>query len=322
MRLTNNIISKNYLKNLNSSLDELNGLNEQITAKRRYMKVSDDPATAIKAMKVRKNLSKIDLYTNSLSDAQGIIDQYESTIASINDVMQEAVANVLQGITGTSDSSSRAAVASALRGYQETILAAANTKYGDDYIFAGEYVENAPFSMDNSGNLMYNGQNVNTGTFGNEYRYIDIGMGISIDSSGNVAQKTAFNISNSGAQLLGSGVDADGVPQNIYNLLGAIAEKLENNDMTNIEAYSNSLSEKANDIRLKYVEVGEKSNFIEFFSDRLAAEKINASQRQNDLESIDYEEAIISYKEQELAYNACLQMGTKILQYSLMDYLK
>ncbi|MDD4164766.1 MAG: hypothetical protein PHD46_04730 [Eubacteriales bacterium] len=322
MRMTNRMMSNSYLKNLNNSLEKMNETNYLITAERSYMKLSDDPATALKAMKVRKSLSRIEIYENNLSDAQGIIDQYESTISSINSISKEALAQVLQGITGTSDINVKKTVAKTLRGFQETILAAANTKYGDDYIFGGDQVGKAPFSLDGSGNLLYNGQNVETGTFHDEFRYIDVGIGLDVDASGNVAPKSAFNVSTSGAVLLGTGVDGNGITNNLHNLLGDIAEKFENDDLSDIQLYSDKLNEKASDIRIQYVSIGAKSDYISFFSERLYSEKTNAAKRQSELEGINLEEAIIIFSEQELAYNACLQMGSKLLQPSLMDYLR
>lgn len=321
MRMTNSMMSNSYLNNLNTSSERMNTTNNLITAERSYLKISDDPATALKAMKVRKNLSRIEIYKDNLSDAQGIVDQYESSISSINTIAKEALAQVLQGITGTGDIDVKKTVASTLRGYQDTILAASNTKYGDDYIFGGEQVGTTPFTLDGSGNLLYNGQNVNTGTFEDEFRYIDVGVGLDVDGGGNVSPKSAFNVSTAGSKLLGTGVDANGITNNLYNLLGDIADKLEAGDLGDIQLYSDKLDDKAADIRIQYVSIGAKSDYITYFSDRLKAEQTNGSKRQSELEGIHVEEAIIVFGEQELAYNACLQMGTKLLQPSLMDYL-
>ncbi|HBL83433.1 MAG: hypothetical protein A2Y17_04270 [Clostridiales bacterium GWF2_38_85] len=321
MRLTNNIISKNYIKNLHESLTDLNASNTRVTAERRYMKISEDPATALKAMKIRKNLSRLDMYKENLSDAQGLLNQYESTISNINDIVTEALAQVSQGTTGTSDSAVRITVANTLRGYQESILAAANTRYAGDYLFGGENVGDIPFLTADNGELLYHGESMNTGSFSDEYRFIDIGIGLTLGDGGVVEPKSAMNIANTGAALLGAGVDENGITNNLYNLLGKIADKLENNDIDDIRIYSDKLNDKADDIRLQYVSIGEKTNFISYFTGRIESEKLNATEKQTELEGINIEEAIIAFNQQELAYNACLQMGTKILQPSLLDFL-
>ncbi len=320
MRLTNAMISGNYLKNLNRNTKELTELNTKVTAQRKFLKMSDDPAAALSAFGVRKHLSRISLYTNTLGESRGLLDEAEISLSSINDTVSEAMSQVMQGITGTSDETAKKTIAAALRSHQEMIMGAANAKFSDKYIFGGEGFENMPFTLDGSGNLLYRGQNVDTGSFGPERRYVDVGLGLSI-SGGTVASQSALDTAYSGAELLGTGVDADGLPNNLYQLLGDIADKLESGDMTNIDLYVQKLEAKSDDIRMQYVGIGEKANYISFFTDRLDREKISASTKQNELEVLSLEEGIMQFSQQELIYNACLQMGTKILQPSLLDYL-
>lgn len=322
MRLTNSIMTKNYLNSLNKSLSEMSNTNTLIAAKRKYMHFSDDPANAMRAMKVRVGITRVDVYTENLLDAKDILSQYESTISNINTLMSEAVAQVFQGMTGTSDENVRKAVASALRGFQDSILAAANAQFASDYIFGGDSVGNKPFTVDEDGKLMYKGQPVDTGTFVEEERYIDIGIGLEFDGGGEVVPVSAMNIALSGANLLGTGVDGDGITKNIYNMLGILAEKFENNDMTDIDTYYEKLQGMADNIRIQYVSIGERSNYITFFTERLETEQNNLLVKQNRLESLDLAEGITAFGEQELAYNACLQMGSKILQPSLLDFLR
>ncbi|MHC1695467.1 MAG: hypothetical protein AB9835_09430 [Eubacteriales bacterium] len=322
MRLTNNLMSRNYLRGLSKNLNKLNDLNTKVTAQRRFLSVSEDPANAMKAFNIRKSLSRIDLYKNNISDIQGILDESESTISIINDTVTDALDKVLQGQTGTNDASSRKVIADALRSFQSRILNAANAKYGDKYLFGGNNVKDMPFTVDAAGKLLYKGMDVDTAAFSTETLFVDIGLGIQFDGGGNVRPESAMNVANSGIDLLGSGTDGNSISNNLYNLIGSIAAKFEANDMTDIQLYADKLSSKSDDIRIQYVGVGEKSNFISFLKDRLDMSEINASVKQKDLEALSLEEGILQFSDQELLYNACLQMGTKILQPSLLDYFR
>ena len=321
MRLTNNMISTNYLKGLNRNLESLNDLNVKVSASRKYMTMSEDPASAIKAYGVRTELSRIDLYTANLNDSSASLDEAESALSEINDVASDALAQVMQGTSGSLDDAERGAVADTLRSYQEMILSAANASYAGRYVFGGESFESAPFTVDGSGNLLYNGQDMNTGTFGEEHRYVDIGIGLSYRSDGSVSPQSALDVAYSGAHLLGTGVDSDGLSNNLYNLLGQIADKLDSGDLTDMDKYTDKLESTSDNIRMQYVGIGEKSNYIDFFVNRLSSSQTTATSRQYDLESLSIEEGAIMFAEQQTMYNACLQMGTKILQPSLLDYL-
>ncbi|MEG1614310.1 MAG: hypothetical protein RR343_02360, partial [Oscillospiraceae bacterium] len=61
----------------------------------------------------------------------------------------------------------------------------------------------------------------------NEKVFIDLGMGLNVDFKGNVNAQSAFNVSMPAISFLGYGMDANGNPNNIYNLLGDIATELE-----------------------------------------------------------------------------------------------
>ena len=320
MRLTNAMMANNYLRNLNRNTKELNDLNTKVSAQRKFLKMSENPARALAAFGVRKHLSRIDMYDRTLKDAQGLLDEAEISLSSINETATNALAQVMQGVTGTSDENARKVIAQALRGYQETILGAANAKFSDKYIFGGEGFEDMPFTLSGGGDLLYQGQNVDSTSFGGQHRYVDIGLGLSIGGGG-VSPQSAMDTAYSGATLLGSGVDGNGISNNLYQLLGDIADKLDSGDLTDMDLYIDKLEARSDDVRMQYVGIGERANYVSFFADRLNREKIAAATKQNDLESLSLEEGVLQFSEQELVYNACLQMGTKILQPSLLDYL-
>lgn len=321
MRLTNGMIAGNYLRGLNRNLKSLNDLNVKVSASRKYMKMSEDPASAIKAYGVRRDLARIELHTASLNDSLAMLDEAENALSALNEVCTSALSQVMQASNGTMSEADRKAAADALYSYQEMILAAANTRFSDRYLFGGESFGSTPFTVDGSGALFYNGQDVDTDAFGEENRYVDIGIGLSYLPDGSVSPQSALDVAYSGARLLGTGVDGNGLPNNLYNLIGAIAEKMESGDLSDIESYTAKLETCADNIRMQYVGIGEKSNYIEFFTDRLARNEITAASRQHDLEALTLEEGAILFSEQQTLYHACLQMGTKLLQPSLLDYL-
>jgi flagellar hook-associated protein 3 FlgL len=113
----------------------------------------------------------------------------------------------------------------------------------------------------------------------------------------------------------------NGLPNNIYNLLGEIATALENNDLTNITAYSDKLGEASDNMIVKYGEIGAQSKFLSFITDRLTASETNSKTRQTELEGIDTAEAALEYNQQATVYDASLAMGAKITQQTLFDYI-
>ena len=319
MRLTDNMITGNYMRSLNRNLKDLSDLNTKVAAGRRFMKMSENPASAVKAFGLRKDLNRMEVYMSSLSDSKALLDEAENSLSIINEMASEALASITQATNGTLNATDRKTMAATLRRYQEMILGAANVKSSDRFIFGGSGFGQPPFKVD-EGKLLYNGMDVDSDTIPDEHRYVDIGIGLDV-SGDDVAPGSALDVAYSGADLLGKGTDEEGFSKNIYNLIGKIADKIEFGDLTDIDKYVDKLEKRADDIRMQYVAIGEKSNYISFFLDRLSAEKVTATARQTELEGLSIEEGAMMFAEQENMYNACLQMGTKILQPSLLEYL-
>ncbi|MFT3766303.1 MAG: hypothetical protein QM820_12450 [Minicystis sp.] len=227
MRLTDNMITGSYLKSLSRNMKDLSDLNIKVAAGRKYMKMSENPASSVKAFDVRRDLSRIDLYSSTLGDSQALLDEAETSLSSISETAANALTQITQGVNGSLDEPDRKAVANTLRSYQQMILGAANVKASGRYVFGGSSFGSTPFTLNASGKLVYNGQDVDTGTFSAEHRYVDIGIGLMVSPGGAVSSQTALDVAYSGAELLGTGVDANGLPNNLYNLIGEIADKIE-----------------------------------------------------------------------------------------------
>ncbi len=321
MRITDRMMNNTYMTNLNKSLQSANDCNEKVTSGRNYLKGSEDPSTAMKALKVRQNLSRISLYKNNVEEVNDTLADLETAVSEINSVVTSAIENITQTRSDSYSDTDQDITAELLRSYQAEILDIANSKSSDKYVFGGSDMKTMPFSLDD-GVLSYHGTDVNSNTgFTDESVYFDIGLGLQTDASGNVLAGTALDISNPGSEIFGTGTDDDGIPNNIYNLLGDIADMFDNNDLSNLDGYMDKLESYSDDMIVEYADVGQKSNYMEFLSDRFDSYELNSKTKQKSLEVLDSAQGIIDYNTQQNAYEAALAMGTKLIQNSLLDYM-
>jgi len=325
MRISDNTIYRKYMNTLGKSAAMLGNLNLKASSGRGFLTGSEDPIKALKAMKVRRSLAKMENYQSNISEVSSIMTERESAISQISDVLSEAGAKLLQGENGTYNENDRKSIAEQMRSYQSTVFEMSNSSFGDKYVFSGwdQYTE--PFTVDlSTGALLYHGQDVNVnGVFDTA------AFKASEELEVNIGTEASMNAAYSGVELLGYGTTsvtvASGtidIPNNIYNLLGEIADMFENNDLANIDAYADKLQQAYDDVNVKYGEIGAQSSFVSFISDRLTNSETNALERQKDLEGIDTAQAIMDYNQQQTAYNASLAMGSKLIQKSLFDYLQ
>ena len=321
MRITNKQITNTFINNFNKGLNNLNKLSLAVSTGQKFQTASEDPVDSIKSMIVRKDLQRNTLYKNNIGEVSSSLTEVETGVSEINNILTDAATQIVQGESDT-NSSDRTTIAETLKNYQSEILNIANTKYSSKYIFGGSNTTDIPFTIGTDGTLNYQGVDVNSDTaFGAQSVYCDVGLGLQTDDSGNIIEGTAFDISNPGNELLGTGTDSNGITNNIYNLLGKIANMFENDDMTNIKEYASKLDDLKDQIIVKYADVGQKSSFIKFLSDRYDTTETNLDTKQNDIEGVDSARATVEYTAQQTAYNAALQMGANILQKSLLDYM-
>ena len=164
MRITMGMVMSQYNKNLNRSLNSLNEANLREITLRKFNKASEDPFSASKAYRLRREYLSNESYQSDLSDAADQILLAHTTIQDVNKTLTEAGSgDCLQAISDTTSDTGRSAIAKTLRGLQQTLLSQLNTQFGDKYIFGGSNTSSVPFTVGSNGNLLYRGIDVDTG---------------------------------------------------------------------------------------------------------------------------------------------------------------
>lgn len=441
MRITMGMISKQYGRNLNNALSELNKSADRATTFRKFSKASEDPFSAMKAYRLRREYQENYNYQENLSDVDSQILTAQSSMMSLNSLLQEASSgDSLQAITGTMSGEDRSVIATKLRTLQQTVLAQANVKYSDKYLFGGTNTSEVPFTAGADGALYYRGVNVNTGeleggpvaalgdgtlSFGKEMgdalngytltvadggapgtvsidnaaktvtvdlvpgatrqdladalkgasgltnadgdaldfsqvsvsgaadapvaagdtsggisnnvgedglkklaeeqNYLDLGLGLKFKDDGSIDDQSVFNSAIPGLSFLGYGQSADGVSNNVYTLLGQIADQLDGTagefSMDSIQPYLDRFSEAGDKLLAEVTKSGTKSNFLTSVKKNLESAGDNVNEKIVDNEYLDSADAILDLTMQRYAYTAALQMGTKIMQSSLLDFM-
>lgn len=326
MRVTTNMMMVNYTYMLNNSKAELYKLNTQVATGRAFMKASEDPSAAMEAFDVRDQLSELEAYGVTINDIYSKYEIAETTLSTLTEVVAAAQDVVMQVMNGTTDPESLESFASSLEIMQQEIISAMNAKIGDEYIFGGNDTEEPPFSIDpTTGELLYKGEPVDeigeTIPYENEDFIVDIGLGIQYDENGNVVPGTGFDAAINGIEILGYGTDENGMPNNLYSLLGDIADDLRAGETENMAAYMDKLEECEDKIITAYAHLGNQMAFLEFQGAQLQTQAEVLLGVQADLEYEDPVKSIMMYKSQEVAYQACLAMGPMIFQPTLLDYV-
>lgn len=327
-------MSNKYIKNLNKSAYEMNQLSEKVETGRRFVKGSEDPVSAIKAYKLRREYRTTEIYDTNIKDVDSFLTAAETNLTEISNNLESVYTSYLKGINGTMNAGDREIVAKELENLQRSILTSLNANFEDRYVFGGTSKEEVPFTVKN-GVLHFKGINlytqldaddnfVNLKDLANETINIDIGLGMTFDSDSELNTDTVFDMSMSGIKFMGFGETADGIPKNLYNLIGEIKEKLVSDSFSidEITPYIDEYEKQKAQVLVNITDIGAKTNYLNFLKTRNEDNQFNLNKKILGVEFEDPAEAIVNFKMQEYSYNAALSMGNRILQNSFIDFMK
>lgn len=345
MRVTNNILTRGYLRTMNNNISNLAKSNNKLSSQRKFMDASENVADASRALQVREQLDANERALNNIRDAKGKLSTAEDNMRSINTLLQTVNERTIQGMNGAMAEDEKAKIAREIQNLQQQILQIGNAQYSDKYLFnsAGGAVKGAPpFTIDPAGGaLIYNGTQVSTisknaagdlvlpdGTKVpyNGANYLDIGLGFTVKGQGINSQletNTAMKSTISGLDVLGYGMTGT-VPNNLYDLLGKIAKDFTTTpiDLGELGNDLGVLKNQTNSLLNTITDVGNTYNFMEQTEVRLENDKLNLQTVQNSLEAVSVQEEAIYNKNHEMSWMVTLQLGAKILPTSIFDFLR
>lgn len=332
MRISTNAVLRNYRSGLNKSINKLNAARDRTLTERKFVKASEDPASATKAFQLRREYLKNEDYIHNVSVAQGEISATESSLMQINEMGKTVKEGLLRGVTGTLSPEARNAVAQNMEETAESMVMSMNARYGDKFMFGGASTKEAPFELKDN-KLYYRGIDVNTNNpdelaklqeLAKETNYMDLGFGLKKDNAGNIINGTAYETSRPGIDILGFGNDSEGISKNLITLTLQLADEMRKNPIDNakLDKMSDQFDKNFNQNIDKVTQYGTNSKFLEDTETRLIESRLNLNKKILDTENVDLAQAITEFSWAEYAYNAALKVGNSILSQSFIDFMR
>lgn len=323
MRVTNGMSQRNFNYNLHKNLTRMSKIDEKLNTGREVNRLSDDPVKASKIVQLKNDIAKNAQYHKNIVDATNHLDVTDKALEQVTSGIQKMRELLVNAGNATYGSEERAALKEELSQLVNKIGDVMNTTFGGKYIFGGERTDKKP--IDNSkdvisGNvkLSYNGKNGQAITDVeknqiNKNLKLEISTGVTIDYGINAIEILEFQDKNG----------------NDINLMETFSEILTNIDSTDQDQYKELITKNLEEIdhALQNVllirgEIGSKQNRMEDALERNEEDKFNIKEILSSLEDIDFAEKTIEYVTASTMYTASLQASSKIMQPTLIDYLR
>ncbi|OEH86726.1 hypothetical protein BHU72_00160 [Desulfuribacillus stibiiarsenatis] len=313
MRVTQSMLNTNMLRNLNKSMRGMDRYQEMLASGKKVNKPSDDPVSAVRSMYHRTSITEIEQFQRNTTEALNWMELTDQTLDSAVNVLQRARELLVRGATDTMDDASKHAIAQELRQLKDQLGTLANTTIGGRYIFAGTDTKTAPYNnavVVPPGDPLYSKI---PGSFTNEnLAEIKIEMG----------KEIFLPVNMPGVILFGDSSVPGDDRESIFRVLDDIVLALEGDSNEDISGFISNLEQNLDHIISKRSELGAKINRIQLVQHRLVDSHYSSTQLLSDAEDADIPKVITNLKNQENVHRAALSTGARIIQPSLMDFLR
>lgn len=256
------------------------------------MKPSDDPAGTATAMQVRKEQAQAAQHARNADDAAGWLATTDSALADVGKVLGKVRDLTVQAANdGTMNDTARDAIVKELQGLKADLLSTANTKYGTRSVFAGSSPAAAAYAPDTT----WAGSSAPSVT-----RTIGDGDQVRVDTDGSA--------------VFGTGGTS------VFALLDGIVSDLQAG--TNVNARLNQVDAAQAAVRSAQADVGVRHSAALAAQDSLKTLSTTLEGRRSGVEDKALAQAVLDLQLQSTNYQAALAVTAKVLQPTLMDYLR
>ncbi|WP_435952288.1 flagellar hook-associated protein FlgL [Dryocola sp. BD626] len=147
MRLSTQYMFKQSIDSMSRRINENNDAYMKVSAGKTLLSASDNPVGATNAVMYQDALAKMEIYSNARSTARGSMEQTDSTLSSIGNLLTKNLSQKLVAAqTETMSEDDRKALATEIEGIRKNLMDLANSRDGGGrYIFSGYKSDTAPF---------------------------------------------------------------------------------------------------------------------------------------------------------------------------------
>lgn len=291
MRVTQSMLSNNMLRNLSNSYQRMGKLQEQIITGKKVNRPSDDPVVVMKGMGYRTQVDKVHQFQRNIGEVHNWLDNTDDVLDKVGSALHRASELIVNGSTDTMTNEDREKLQNELAQLREQVRDLANTKVGNRYLFSGTNTSTPLFNKE-------------TG----EFTTTDEAPGLNNEVTIEVFDGISLDVNTNG---------------DIFKKIDALFDEVL--DYTTSEEFDGAIGQmqqQLDDVLNIRADVGARQNRAEMMTERLASLEVTATKQMSDNEDVDYEKTITEMITEESIHRAALSVGARIIQPSLVDFLR
>ncbi|HJV44984.1 MAG TPA: flagellar hook-associated protein FlgL [Bacillota bacterium] len=301
-RVNQNMLNSNMLYNLSKSYRALAKDQEQLSSGRRVNRPSDDPVSAVRGMTYRHSLNDVQQFKTNAQEGKDWMDQTDSSLNEMTQVLQRVRELTVKGSNDTNDPESKKAISDEIQQLKEHLGDVANSEIAGRYIFAGTDTKTAPCVTDNTTNpptvnyVNSNNQPINW----------------------QVGKNNFVQINTNGTNIFDF---TSGTTPNVFGVLDNIISGL-TTGTPSVGDQLGDLDKQLNNVTQQRSELGARMNRMDLSISRLDDMEVSTTSLLSSQEDTDIAKVITDLQTKENVQNAALSVGARIIQQTLVDFIK
>ena len=292
MRVSESMLYSSANTSLAKQMATMQNLTEEVSASKKLLRPSDNPADVRTAVGLYDTLAQLNQFGRNIDTATSKLSAMDGALSSAGELIQRANELAVEGANGTLSPSDRKSMGTEVSQLTEAMAQAANAKVGNSYIFSGFKTDTPAYQVTGPGQVgAYQGDN-----------------GVVI---ARVGPSSTMQISMAGNSVFQSGIDA--LTQLQTDLSGGQAVQA-----STITQISNALQ----DLSQAQATVGARENRM---TDAQNTQQNLVTSNQallSGLQDVNMPAAITALTQAQTTYQASLAVTAKVMQTSLIDYLR
>ncbi|MGM8215200.1 flagellar hook-associated protein FlgL [Bacillaceae bacterium W0354] len=292
MRITQSMLNNNMLRNISQSYTRMDKYMNQLSTGKKINRPSDDPVAAMKGISYRSELSKVKQFDRNISEVHSWMENTDDALDQSGKALQRIRELIVQASNDTYEENQRNNISEEIEQLKEHLMDLANTKVNNKHIFSGT----------NTTEPMFINGTLNANSNDNPV-YIEVSDGIEIRA--NIEPSNVFN-------------------QGLFDKIDEIVTALEDPNTTGdaLNGYIDDIDGHFQDLVNERADLGARMNRVDLIEDRLGQLEVSTTKLLSSNEDADIEEVIMNLVMQESVHRAALGAGARILQPSLIDFLR
>ncbi|WP_373600009.1 flagellin N-terminal helical domain-containing protein [Paraclostridium bifermentans] len=310
MRITNTSMIRNHMYDTQQGLQRMNTINEQLNSGKMINRVSDDPHKAIKIMNLNNEIKFTEKYNQNIDETVGWMNNTDASLEQLGTVLGDIKQDILKVGNGTYTDEEMKAIQAEMNEKIKELGETLNASHGGRHMFSGTAVDENPIIIEEKDGVVTLSLNP---AINSEDLRADISDGINVDY--NVSAEEIFT--GDGKNYLDAINNASKIMNDIAN--GKDVEKNKEELLGNVKDDIDSFFNHSVDVRTTF---GVRVSTAEKVKDLNDENILNMKGVLSLTQDVDYVNKFIEYKSAEMIYNASVQVGAKLIQPSIMDYLR